>query len=318
MVQHKRPTGRPDALDGRVTNAAQSAGRGSRTRSGTISRPEPAISARASTAGAAQQQYRKRSGTVTTFDPQSARAAAVENATTRRAVPNESGTMPILQDTSPTVPSRRPPTKLDAARRVESSPLRSHANPPAPEPVTTTSAHASAAAPPAPSANPTAASLPAFNEAVVLAWAGGLLLAAFMVQTVLRIEWPALSVWQRLDSYKIATGALLVAFLLSQWTLAFARIGGMSRLAKSGYVWHQRSGVFAPVLLFSHSTGLGVGYLTVLTGVFLGNTLCGLVSPRAATRLRRYTTGWIVTHIALSVTVVVLTAYHAWVVFYYE
>jgi hypothetical protein len=169
-----------------------------------------------------------------------------------------------------------------------------------------------------PHASPKAPKPPALNEALLLARVGGILLLAFAAQALLQVQWPGLSRWQALDGYKIATGTLLGVFLLSQWSLAFARIGGMNRLAKFGYAWHQRSGVLAPVLLCLHSTSFGVGYLTVLTGMFLANTLCGLVSPRATVRLRRYTTGWLVVHIALSVTVVVLATYHVWVALYYE
>jgi hypothetical protein len=90
------------------------------------------------------------------------------------------------------------------------------------------------------------------------------------------------------------------------------------RAAKALYPLHQTLGALAPLLLFLHSTRLGFGYLVVLSVVYLANNLVGLVNPSAFPRIKSVLSVWTIVHIALSVLVVVLTAYHAWTALYYE
>jgi methionine sulfoxide reductase heme-binding subunit len=147
---------------------------------------------------------------------------------------------------------------------------------------------------------------------------GAILWVLFLEQLGLKLDWPALRVWQGRFSYKVATGALLGAFISFQWLLAICRVSGFMRVAKALYPWHQTVGALAPVLLFLHSTRLGFGYLVVLCGVYLANNLVGLINPSAFPRVKSVLSLWTVVHIALSVLLVALTAYHAWTALYYE
>jgi hypothetical protein len=70
--------------------------------------------------------------------------------------------------------------------------------------------------------------------------------------------------------------------------------------------------------LFLHSTRLGFGYLVVLSGVYLANSVVGLVNPSAFPRMKSVLSPWTVVHVALSVLLVALTLYHAWTALYYE
>ena len=147
---------------------------------------------------------------------------------------------------------------------------------------------------------------------------GAILWILFLEQLGLDFDWPALRVWQSRFSYKVATGALLAAFISFQWFLAICRVTGFMRAAKALYPWHQTIGALAPALLFLHSMRLGFGYLVVLCGVYLANNLVGLVNPSAFPRIKSVLSLWTIVHIALSVLLVALTGYHAWTALYYE
>jgi hypothetical protein len=166
-----------------------------------------------------------------------------------------------------------------------------------------------------PHRRPDAAAQP---RALLLAAFGLSLLVLFASQALLKVEWPWLSRWQQQDSYKLWSGAALALFIAAQWLLTIARVNGWSKLARALYAWHQRSGMFAPVALFAHSTAFGFGYLSLLSTLYLCNTALGLMSPRAFPRLRHYAGVWLSGHIALSVALAVLVVYHAWIALFFE
>ena len=147
---------------------------------------------------------------------------------------------------------------------------------------------------------------------------GAILWVLFLEQLGLDLDWPALRALQGRFWYKVATGSLLATFLSFQWLLALCRVTGSMRAAKALYPWHQTIGALAPALLFIHSTRLGFGYLVVLCVVYLANNLVGLINPSAFPRVKSVLSLWTVVHIALSVLLVALTAYHAWTALYYE
>ncbi|HMI86833.1 MAG TPA: hypothetical protein VK550_22220 [Polyangiaceae bacterium] len=147
---------------------------------------------------------------------------------------------------------------------------------------------------------------------------GAILWVLFLEQWGLGLDWPIIRAWQDRFPYKIATGALLGVFLSFQWFLAVCRVSGWMRTAKALYPWHQTLGALAPALLFLHSTRLGFGYLVVLCAVYLANNLVGLANPSAFPRIKSILSAWTIVHIALSVLLVALAAYHAWTALYYE
>jgi hypothetical protein len=147
---------------------------------------------------------------------------------------------------------------------------------------------------------------------------GAILWILFLEQLGLDLDWPALRTWQSRFPNKIGTGVGLAVFLSFQWLLALCRIGRFLRFAKALYPWHQTVGALAPVFLFLHSTRLGFGYLVVLSTVYLANNLVGLANPSAFPRIKSILSVWTIVHIALSVLLVALAAYHAWTALYYE
>ena len=156
------------------------------------------------------------------------------------------------------------------------------------------------------------------RRALTTAVVGAILWLLFLEQLGLDLDWPAVRIWQTRFPYKVATGSVLGAFLFFQWLLAVCRVSGFMRVAKALYPWHQTMGALAPALLFLHSRRLGFGYLVVLCVVYLANNLVGLVNPSAFPRVKSVLSLWTIVHIALSVLVVALAAYHAWTALYYE
>jgi hypothetical protein len=140
----------------------------------------------------------------------------------------------------------------------------------------------------------------------------------FLGQLGVDLEWRPLSDWQRLGWYKGASGALLGGFVAFQWLLALLRVNRSMRAARALYSWHQTAGALSPVLLFLHSTRMGFGYLFVLSTVYAGNNVLGLVNPAAFPRLKTFVPFWVVAHIALSVLLTVLIGYHVWTAVNYE
>jgi hypothetical protein len=138
------------------------------------------------------------------------------------------------------------------------------------------------------------------------------------VQAAVGFDWGPLHALQREFWYRIATGSLLALFIAAQWFLALCRYQRWNHLAKRVYSWHQRIGIGAPVFLFLHSVRLGFGYLAVLTVAYLATNALGMLSPQAIVPLRKYQTPWMVSHIALSILVAALAAYHSWTALYFE
>jgi sulfoxide reductase heme-binding subunit YedZ len=151
------------------------------------------------------------------------------------------------------------------------------------------------------------------------------LMGLLVSQDVYGLKIAALESLQRDGTWKLATGALLVAFLAFQWTLAIVRMRAKSSAA-APLRWHRFVGALGPVLFYAHATRFGYAYLAALSGVFLGNILLGAAAPLfhrlhgGGTRpmAKVLATGWPIVHVAASVLTVVLTAVHAVLAAWYE
>lgn len=134
------------------------------------------------------------------------------------------------------------------------------------------------------------------------------LLAAYLGQAVAHLDLPWLTRMQALDSFKLATGCVLVVYLWCQWFLATRR-----RQA------HSALGALAPAVLYLHTTRFAFGYLAWLVTVYLGVAAVGLLHrPIVARRARALFTAWSIAHLALSVLLIVLAAYHVVIAIAYE
>ena len=82
------------------------------------------------------------------------------------------------------------------------------------------------------------------------------LVALLVVQDMYGLKIPALEQAQRGGTWKVVTGALLVAFLGYQWVLAALRVRG-SKSAGRSLKWHRCVGAFGPVFFYAHASKFG-------------------------------------------------------------
>lgn len=119
-------------------------------------------------------------------------------------------------------------------------------------------------------------------------------------------------------TYKVATGSLLAVLILFQWSLVIFR-GRSAVSLKRFMVWHYWVGALAPILLVAHALSAGYGYQVILTAVFLGNCMLGLLSPRVAERKAKgWAKLWLPLHIVASISLVALVIIHVVVVTRYH
>lgn len=147
---------------------------------------------------------------------------------------------------------------------------------------------------------------------------GGLLLGSVLILLALPEPPSALARAQASQTYKLLTGTVLLCFFAFQWLLALSRSRHWLQASKSLYALHQSLGLIGPALLYLHASRWGFGYLGVLTGALFANHVLGLVRSSGVGLPRWTHAWWTVTHVALSVVMVVLSGYHGWQVFYRE
>ena len=143
------------------------------------------------------------------------------------------------------------------------------------------------------------------------------LAALYIAQDAAGLRWQWLDGIQANDIYKYITGGLLLAYVGWQWYLFAARQRG-ARLQR-WLIWHQRSGVLAPMLFYIHSVHIGYGYLAALSWVFFANILLGAASPVGVRlRSRAYTALWTIAHVLFAAVTLLLALFHAYIAFYYK
>ena len=148
---------------------------------------------------------------------------------------------------------------------------------------------------------------------------GIVLLAGFMLQAALGLSWSELESVQQMIGYKIASGSLLCVYLATQWQVPYQRLTRSTSNARDRLSEHKIVGALGPLILYLHSSKLGVGYTFILGVLFLANAAIALLNRETlAIRARWFWWSWLTLHIALAVTVTVLGAFHACNALYYE
>ena len=143
-------------------------------------------------------------------------------------------------------------------------------------------------------------------------------LLMYLLQVVLNLRWEWLDAVQSGEFYRQFTGFLLLAYVLMQSKLGMSRIRESKSLYKDLYRQHRLQGVFGPVILYIHSIDIGFAYQTVLTFIFLGNTLVGYLSPQSiAIRNKIYALSWTILHISLAILTLILIFFDMFIVYYY-
>lgn len=156
------------------------------------------------------------------------------------------------------------------------------------------------------------------KESKTFIYVGILLLAAFIGQDVLPLKWAWLEAIQQNETYKQLTGFVLFLFIAEQWYLSILRAKGKTQISRRFITIHKYLGVLAPVFFYVHATQLGHAYLLLLSLVYLSNAAMGYTHHKYWNiKSKYYSYFWMITHVSLSVFVVVLMAYHIFIAFYY-
>jgi hypothetical protein len=159
--------------------------------------------------------------------------------------------------------------------------------------------------------------VPATRKAYRYTALGLMLLVAYLAQDILNLKWPWLVEMQTDETFKRWTGFLLAGYILHQWSFSLGRLKGQSspiRLAR-----HTAWGAWAPLVFYIHAHQIGYAYLFLLSTVYLANATIGLLN-RVVLGIDRkwFLFGWMVVHVGLSVLLVTLAGYHAFMAFYYQ
>lgn len=152
------------------------------------------------------------------------------------------------------------------------------------------------------------------SERIIFAL-GTLLLAMYVAQARLGLEWQLLARAQENQPYKVISGCVLAFYLLHQSFMARRRLyAPISVLYR-----HKLAGALAPLLLYLHASRFAYGYLLLLSIVFVGTVGLGLLHrPVLRTHARWLYTWWFVLHVATSSSLVVLAGYHGVIALAYE
>jgi len=148
---------------------------------------------------------------------------------------------------------------------------------------------------------------------------GLFLLLAFFAQDIFHLKWPWLVARQTDEAYKQLSGLGLVAFIGYQWYLSVLRDKRLSHKATGQYERHRWVGAMAPLFFYLHSHQIGYAYISLLSTIYFGNVVLGLLNPAILQTNRKYLfNGWMITHVGLAVFLVTLASYHIFTSFYYS
>jgi hypothetical protein len=139
-------------------------------------------------------------------------------------------------------------------------------------------------------------------------------LAGYVIQARSAPAWPWLAELQTHDTYKVASGLVLAAYLIFQWSVASRR----RRDPTGAVVRHKLGGALAPLVLYLHASRFGYGYLALLGFTYLGTAGIGLLHRPVLAHARSGFTVWFVVHVATAASLVVLGGYHVVIALAYE
>lgn len=142
----------------------------------------------------------------------------------------------------------------------------------------------------------------------------------FILQDLMPLKWDYLEGLQNKQMYRRWSGLFLSAFILFQWSLSLVRtVPRWQDKSLSYHTIHTWLGAFTPLFFYIHSTKLGYAFLFLLSLTFLVNFLLGMFNLDVLKSKKQwYFQGWMISHVALSIFITLLTVYHIWIVFYYE
>lgn len=125
---------------------------------------------------------------------------------------------------------------------------------------------------------------------------------------------------QARDLYLAATGLVLVGLVAYQFKLSVARMDRRA-IGPAAVARHRIIGALLPLALLFHAPGFGYGYLRILSMAFAAALVLGLVARGVRSLHRRVPwlyDAWFIGHIAVSVLLVALIAFHIVIAISYE
>lgn len=144
-------------------------------------------------------------------------------------------------------------------------------------------------------------------------WVGLFLSTALIVQQSIGWRWTLLTGLQGDDTYKLATGLGLLAFVLYQWRFSVKRAQGEQRKAATMMGRHKLVGTLLPLFFFFHSQTLGYGYQEIFSLTLLLAFLTGLLNFQIVQIHKPwYRPVWISAHVGLSMMLLLLMVYHVY------
>ena len=155
------------------------------------------------------------------------------------------------------------------------------------------------------------------NKSTIL---GLILLFFYFLQFFLNVEWEWLEQLQQDEMYKRWSGLGLGLLILFQWVLTLTRVIKKFRTqANKMALIHKWIGALSPLVFFIHSTSMGYGYLLLLSYVFFSNALLGYLNLDVIKNNSDWLfKGWMIMHVALSITITIVMFFHIGMVFYYK
>ena len=149
---------------------------------------------------------------------------------------------------------------------------------------------------------------------------GLILLLFFFLQFFFKIEWVWLIKLQQDEMFKRWSGLGLALLITFQWILTFSRIIKKFRKhAVKMALIHKWIGAISPLVFYIHSTGMGYGYLLLLSYIFFSNAILGYINLDVIKNNSDWLfKGWMITHVALSITITIIMFFHIGMVFYYK
>ena len=155
------------------------------------------------------------------------------------------------------------------------------------------------------------------NKSTIL---GLILLLFYFLQFILNIEWAWLQGLQQDEMYKRWSGLVVALLIVFQWVLTLTRVVKKFRKhANNMALIHKWIGALSPLVFFMHSTGMGYGYLLLLSYVFFSNALLGYLNLDVIKNNSDWLfKGWMIAHVALSITITIVMFFHIGMVFYYK
>ena len=143
---------------------------------------------------------------------------------------------------------------------------------------------------------------------------GLFLLTALIVQQSTGWQWTLLTGLQGTNTYKLATGFGLLAFVLYQWRFSVKRAQGEQHKIATMMGRHKLLGTLLPLFFFLHSQTLGYGYQEIFSLTLLLIFLTGLFNSQIVTIHKPwYRPAWISAHVGLSMALLLLMTYHVYI-----